>query len=658
MVAVTSGGTIPERGLYGVFLGEGGPRVGELDEEMVYESRPGETFVLGASTWRIERITPQQVIVSPAPGEPGKTPFWHGDAVGRPVELGRALGEFSRRVVAMDEAQALALLHDEHRLDELAARNLLAYLAEQKEATGTVPSDRAVVVERFRDELGDWRVCVLSPFGGRVHAPWALAIGAAVRERLGIDLYAIWTDDGIALRLPEGLEDGPILRPAVPGPGHGRGPGGAKSWAARRCLPRGSAKTRRGRCSLPRRRGDARTPLWQMRQRAADLLAVASRFGSFPILLETYRECLQDVFDLPALQEVLRGDRAAPGAGEHGRDAVGVAVRAVAACSTTSPSSCTRATRRWPKSAPRRWRSTANGLRELLGQEELRELLDPSALAELELELQWLGRAHGAHERPGARPAAAARATSRRPRSSHARSSADAAAWLARARNRAARRSRCASAATSAGSPSRTWQSTATRWACSRRAGAGRRSSSRDLRRAGHAAGCAGRARTRRSRAREPGRALGVAAGAGARRAAAARGQRARVLRGEFRPGGTEREWCDPDVLRSLRRRSLARLRREVEAVPAPRSRGFCPPGRAWAANRAALDRLLRGRVAARRGVPAVVDLGARRAAGAGARLPAAAARRAVRQRRSGVGGARRRSARTTGGWRCCGATG
>src|SRR5262249_48900283 len=159
--------------------------VGELDEEMVYESRPGETFVLGATTWRIERITPQQVIVSPAPGEPGKTPFWHGDAVGRPIELGRALGAFSRKLASMEPSAAGEVLRTEHALDDLAARNLLAYLAEQKEVTGTVPSDRTLVVERFRDELGDWRVCVLTPFGGRVHAPWALAIEGAVRERLG-----------------------------------------------------------------------------------------------------------------------------------------------------------------------------------------------------------------------------------------------------------------------------------------------------------------------------------------------------------------------------------------------------------------------------------------------------------------------------------------
>src|SRR5262249_13170061 len=204
------------------------------------------------------------------------------------------------------EDRALATLQADHHLDELAARNLLAYLAEQKQSTGSIPSDRAIVVERFRDELGDWRVCVLTPFGGRVHAPWALAIGAAVRERLGTDLYAVWTDDGIALRLPEGLEDQPVTDLLFPDPDKGEDMvvkelGGPAPFAS----PFRENRTRAW--WRPRRRGDARTPLWQMRQRAADLLAVASRYGSFPILLETYRECLQDVFDLPALQEVLRG---------------------------------------------------------------------------------------------------------------------------------------------------------------------------------------------------------------------------------------------------------------------------------------------------------------------------------------------------------------
>src|SRR5438105_1728621 len=275
VIAVTSGGTIPERGLYGVFLGEGGPRVGELDEEMVYESRPGETFVLGASTWRIERITPQQVIVSPAPGEPGKTPFWHGDAAGRPIELGRALGEFSRRIASMDDERAVATLSEEHRLDELAARNLLAYIAEQKQATGAVPSDRTVVVERFRDELGDWRVCVLTPFGGRVHAPWALAIQARLRSELGVEAQSIYTDDGFALRLPESdrppdpsllVLDPDEVREAVTAQVQGSALFASRfrENAARALL-------------LPRRRPGERTPLWQQRQRSHDLLQVASR---------------------------------------------------------------------------------------------------------------------------------------------------------------------------------------------------------------------------------------------------------------------------------------------------------------------------------------------------------------------------------------------
>ena len=331
------------------------------------------------------------MIVSPAPGEPGKTPFWHGDAAGRPIELGRALGEFSRRIVGMDDgARAGHARSSDHKLDELAARNLLAYLAEQKAATGVVPSDRTIVVERFRDELGDWRVCILTPFGGRVHAPWALAIGAAVRERLGVDLYAIWTDDGIAMRLPEGLEDGADRRAAV-----SRTPSASEDLVVRELS--GSAlfasrfrENAARALLLPRRRGDARTPLWQMRQRASDLMAVASRYGSFPILLETYRECLQDVFDLPALQEVLRGIQQRQ-------------IR-VTSVETASASPFARsllfdyiAEYMYEGDAPmaeRRAQALAldrERLRELLGQEELRELLDPSAVDELELELQWLG---------------------------------------------------------------------------------------------------------------------------------------------------------------------------------------------------------------------------------------------------------------------------
>src|SRR6187200_218219 len=202
-LAVTNAGTIPDRGPFGVYLVNGGGRVGELDEEMVYEARQGQTFLLGASTWRIEEITRDRVLVSPAPGVPGAVPFWKGEGVGRPYELGERIGRASREVTGLSDAKALKSLRDDYDLDELAARNLLTYLRDQAEATGTVPSDRTVVVERFRDEIGDWRVCLLTPFGGRVHAPWSMALAARIRESLGIEVHSIWSDDGIALHLPD-----------------------------------------------------------------------------------------------------------------------------------------------------------------------------------------------------------------------------------------------------------------------------------------------------------------------------------------------------------------------------------------------------------------------------------------------------------------------
>jgi ATP-dependent helicase Lhr and Lhr-like helicase len=589
VVAVTSGGTIPERGLYGVFLGVGGPRVGELDEEMVYESRPGETFVLGASTWRIEQITPQQVIVSPAPGEPGKTPFWHGDAAGRPIELGRALGEFTRKLSSVDEDHARAILSADHFLDDLAARNLLAYLAEQKEATGVVPSDRTVVVERFRDELGDWRVCILSPFGGRVHAPWALAIGAAIRERMGVDLYAIWTDDGIALRLPEGLEDASLDDLLFPDAERVedmvvRELGGSAMFASH--FRENAARA----LLLPRRRGDARTPLWQMRQRAADLLNVASRYGSFPILLETYRECLQDVFDLPALQDVLRG--------LHQRRIRVTSVQTQAA----SPFARSLlfdyiAEFMYEGDAPlaeRRAQALTldrERLRELLGQEELRELLDPTALTDLELELQSLGerrvrnrdQLHDLLRRLGDLSAAEIAQRS---------ATADSPEWLSRlAAERRAVEVRIASE---------------DRWIAVE-----------DVARYRDAIGVQPPrgvpdvflaptenalesllqryARTHAPfTARDPAARWGLPAALVhdtlRRLEAEASGS---ILSGEFRPGGLEREWCDPDVLRSLRRRSLARLRREVEPVPAVALARFLPAWHGVGSEAGSLDRLL-----------------------------------------------------------------
>ncbi|MDQ3492443.1 MAG: DEAD/DEAH box helicase, partial [Chloroflexota bacterium] len=358
-VAVISGGTIPDRGLFPVFLADdagaatahagqgtraraartGGRRVGELDEEMVYEAREGEVILLGASAWRIESIGHDRVLVSPAPGEPGKIPFWKGDGVGRPVELGRALGAFTREIGEAGAAggktreAAVTRLRELHDLDELAARNLLAYLDEEREATGTLPTDRTIVLQRFRDELGDWRICLLTPFGARVHAPWALAIESRLRERLGLDVQPIWSDDGIVVRLPatdEGASwtawsEDPATDPAAveAGAGSGLGGPGGKVGAVEAegavliasdeveelvvgavggsALFASRFRENAARALLlPRRRPGSRTPLWQMRQRSAQLLAVASRYGSFPIILETYRECLQDVFDLPA----------------------------------------------------------------------------------------------------------------------------------------------------------------------------------------------------------------------------------------------------------------------------------------------------------------------------------------------------------------------
>jgi ATP-dependent helicase Lhr and Lhr-like helicase len=309
-IAVTNAGTIPDRGLYGVFLAgaePGAARVGELDEEMVFESKVGETFLLGASSWRIEEITHDRVLVSPAPGVPGKMPFWRGDAAGRPIELGRAIGGLVRSLRAMSAPAALDRLRAQHDLDPRAAENLLGYLRDQA-ATGGVPDDRTLVIERSRDELGEWRVCVLSPLGGRIHAPWSMAAGRQIRQRTGLELESMWTDDGFVIRFPE-TDEPPDPTLLLPNPNEVEdlvlGELGMTSLFAAR-FREAAARA----LLLPRRRPGGRTPLWQQRKRAADLLAVASRFGSFPIVLETYRECLRDVFDLPALVETLEQIRA------------------------------------------------------------------------------------------------------------------------------------------------------------------------------------------------------------------------------------------------------------------------------------------------------------------------------------------------------------
>jgi ATP-dependent Lhr-like helicase len=383
MLAVTSGGTIPDRGLYGVFTPEGG-RVGELDEEMVYESRVGETFLLGATTWRIEDITRDRVVVTPAPGVPGKMPFWHGDVLGRPFELGQAVGAFTRTLGERSDAELVAA----HDLDPLALANLRAYVDEEMEATGgLLPTDRQIVIQRFRDELGDWRIALLSPFGARVHAPWAMAIEARVAERSGAEVQTVWSDDGIIVRLPEADEAPPIdavlIDPDEIEDLVVAATGSSALFAAR--FRENAARS----LLLPRRRPGARTPLWQLRQRAADLLAVASKYGSFPVLLETYRECLRDAFDLPALRGLLA-------------DIASRKVR-VATVELTSPSpfasglvSAYVAQFMYDGDAPlaeRRAQALTldrRMLAELLGTDELRDLLDAGVLDALEIELQAL----------------------------------------------------------------------------------------------------------------------------------------------------------------------------------------------------------------------------------------------------------------------------
>ncbi len=355
-LAVTNAGTIPDRGLFGVHLVDGGGRVGELDEEMVYEARAGQTFLLGASTWRIEEITRDQVLVSPAPGVPGAVPFWKGEGVGRPYELGEAIGATSRELVALSDEKATERLQAEHMLDERAATNLLTFLREQEGATGAVPSDRTVVVERFRDEIGDWRLCILTPFGGRVHAPWALALGARLRASLGLETQAIWSDDGIAIHLPDADAPPPVdevlLAPEQVEELVTQELGDTALFGAR-------FRENAGRSLLiPRRRPGERTPLWQQRLKAQSLLQVARRYPAFPIVLETYRECLQDVFDLPALKRLLQG--CARGRSTSSTSRRHPLRRTRPRCSsTTSPTTCTKTTRRPPSGGRRRSRSTA-----------------------------------------------------------------------------------------------------------------------------------------------------------------------------------------------------------------------------------------------------------------------------------------------------------
>ncbi|MBO6934286.1 MAG: DEAD/DEAH box helicase [Deltaproteobacteria bacterium] len=387
MLAIANAGTIPDRGLYGVFLAdsERSVRVGELDEEMVFESREGEVFLLGATSWRIEEITHERVLVSPAPGEPGKMPFWHGDRPGRPAEFGRAIGALTRELSEADPEVAQATLVADHGLDEKAAANLVRYLADQKEATRTLPTDRRIVIERFIDEIGDPVVTIHSPFGARVHAPWATAVQALLMEERGLEVDLLYSDDGIVFRFPEVDEppDDALFFPSADEVERlitGR-VGETALFAARFRENAGRALL------LPRRRPGQRTPLWQQRRKSASLLGVASGFRDFPVILETYRECLQDVFDLPALQEIL-----------HSIETRKVRLSSVQT-KTPSPFAAALlfdyvASFLYEGDAPlaeRRAQALSLDpamLRELLGEPELRELLDADAVREVEVQLQ------------------------------------------------------------------------------------------------------------------------------------------------------------------------------------------------------------------------------------------------------------------------------
>jgi ATP-dependent helicase Lhr and Lhr-like helicase len=571
-LAIANAGTIPDRGLYSVTLPDG-RRVGELDEEMVYEARPGQAFLLGASTWRIEEIGRDRVIVTPAPGAPGAVPFWKGDSVGRPKELGEAIGAFSRWAVE----QQPQTLQDGYDLDERAASNLLTYLREQLHATRVLPSERTIVLERFRDEIGDWRLCVLSPFGGRVHSAWGLAISAQIRERMGIEADAISSDDGIVLHLPDlDADDAEALPSAAElimlEPDEVEAQitaelGGSALFGAR--FRENAARA----LLIPRAYPGKRTPLWQQRLKAQNLLEVARRYADFPIVLETYRECLRDVLDVPGLEGILRS--------LHSREISLVEVETP----TASPFASSLlfdyvATYMYEGDTPSAERRAAalsldrDLLRELLGQEGLRELLDADALQRVEDDLQHRSEITRATGRDGLHDVlrhvgdlnddeVAARVFE----------GIDPEPLLAELqRERRAIRLRVGGEQ---------------RWVAADEAGL-----YRDALSAAPPGGLpeafladvpdAMRVLVARyARTHGPFTTDELHARYGVDAAAVLREleRDGDVVRGELRPGGTGREWCDVEVLRRLRRASLAALRKEIEPAEQQALAAFLP---AW----------------------------------------------------------------------------
>jgi ATP-dependent Lhr-like helicase len=589
-IALLNGGTIPDRGLYGVFVAGDGPRLGELDEEMVYETRKGDLIILGASTWRIEEITRDKVVVTPAPGEPGRLPFWHGERPGRPVDLGRKVGAFVREV-AERGAKAAAWVQEVSPTDERAARNVVAYVRDQREATGEVPSDQVLVVESFRDELGDWRVCILSPFGARVHAPWALALEARFAQRGGFEVQALWTDDGLSLRFADTEELPPIselwIDPDEIEELVVEQLGKSALFAAR--FRENAARS----LLMPKKTVKGRTPLWAQRLRAQHLLAVASRYPSFPIVLETYRECLQDTLDVPGLREILGAVRSR-------------AIR-IHEVETRSPSPFARslvfayvAAFMYAGDAPLAERKAMaltldrSLLRELLGQEDLRDLLEPAAVGEVESELQCLVPERQARSADGLHDLLRKLGDLSLPEVT----------------------ARCAGGSEGAEDPTEWLRQLemARRIVPVRMAGEARWLAVEDVSRYRDAVGVAlppglplafleatqdalDGLVARYARTHGPFLAHAVAERFGipigpVTTALRTLEQQGRLVFGEIRPGGTSTEWCDPEVLRRLKRRSLAALRNQIAPVESEVYARFLMQWHGIGADRQGLGRL------------------------------------------------------------------
>ncbi len=561
-IAIVNAGTIPDRGLFGVFLAgaTSGARVGELDEEMVFESRPGDTVILGASTWRIEEITRDRVLVSPAPGEPGKMPFWRGDTTGRPAEFGQKIGEMTRELMKLPRQLAYSKLVEDHSLEGNAAENLLCYLEDQSAAVGLVPNDQEILIERCRDELGDWRICILTPFGSRVHAPWCMAVTARLREQRGIDVETMWSDDGFVVRLPDGaemLEEADLLPSAAELKDLVlRQLGSTSMFAAKFREAAGRALL------LPRKRPGLRAPLWQQRKRSADLMAVAARYASFPILLETYRECLREVLDLSSAAQILKKL-------EQGQIRVSSLTSQKPSPFASALLFSYAANYIYEGDAPlaeRRAQALSidqSQLELILGNVDLRELLDKAAMDEIEAQLQALEPDYQARHEDGLHDLLLKLGDLTQPELI-ARCADGIAATIENLTNaRRAVRVRIAGEF---------------RFIPVEYAGRYRDAIGTPLP-PGLAESfltpvadpLAGLLR-RYARTRGPFTTSDVCKRYGLAQPEVdviltAMHADGKLLQGEFRPEGIHREWCDPDVLQKVRRKTLARLRREV--VPA-----------------------------------------------------------------------------------------